>query len=27
MSGKQMAFLVDIEKCIFCRSCVIACKL
>lgn len=27
MSGKQMAFLVDIEKCIFCRSCVIACKM
>lgn len=27
MAEKQMAFLVDIEKCIFCRSCVIACKL
>jgi anaerobic dimethyl sulfoxide reductase subunit B (iron-sulfur subunit) len=27
MSGKQMAFLVDVEKCIFCRSCVIACKM
>lgn len=27
MAEKQMAFFVDIEKCIFCRSCVIACKL
>lgn len=27
MAEKQMAFLVDIERCIFCRSCVIACKL
>lgn len=27
MAKTQMAFLVDIERCIFCRSCVIACKL
>jgi Fe-S-cluster-containing dehydrogenase component len=27
MPAKQMAFLIDIERCIFCRSCVIACKL
>ncbi len=27
MAEKQMAFLIDLERCIFCRSCVIACKL
>ncbi|MBI4829368.1 MAG: 4Fe-4S dicluster domain-containing protein, partial [Nitrospinae bacterium] len=27
MADNQLAFLVDTERCIFCRSCVIACKL